>query len=85
MWGDRLVARFDARLDRAGRTLVLLGLWLEDDGLADDDPFAAAFARGMDRFRRFLDADRVDAAAVGQRAIRAALARCWGCRSSVSA
>ncbi len=75
LWGDRLVARFDARLDRAGRTLVLLGLWLEDDGLADDDAFAAAFARGMDRFRRFLDADRVDAAAVGQRAIRAALAR----------
>ena len=34
LWGDRLVARFDARMDRAGRTLVLIGLWLEDEALA---------------------------------------------------
>jgi uncharacterized protein YcaQ len=70
LWGDRLVARFDARLDRAGRTLVLLGLWLEDERLATDDAFIEAFARGMTRFLRFLDADRVAAERVTQRAIR---------------
>ena len=70
LWGDRLVARFDARLDRAGRTLVLLGLWLEDERLATDDAFIEAFARGMTRFLRFLGADRVSAERVTQRAIR---------------
>jgi uncharacterized protein YcaQ len=71
LWGDRLVARFDARLDRAGRTLVLLGLWLEDERLATDDAFIDAFARGMTRFLAFLGADRLDAERITQRAIRA--------------
>jgi len=74
LWGDRLVARFDARLDRAARTLVLIGLWLEDEALGKDDAFATAFARGIARFLRFLDADRVDAAGVSQAAIRGRLA-----------
>lgn len=71
LWGDRLVARFDARLDRASRTLVLLGLWLEDERLATDGAFIDAFARGMTRFLAFLGADRLDADRVTQRAIRA--------------
>jgi uncharacterized protein YcaQ len=73
LWGDRLVARFDARLDRAERTLVVLGLWLEDERLATDDAFIEAFARGMSRFLGFLDADRVDVTRVPQPAIRARL------------
>lgn len=35
LWGDRLVARFDSKLDRAQRapadTFVILGFWLEDE------------------------------------------------------
>ena len=31
LWGDRLVGRFDPKLDRATGTLVIHGLWLEDD------------------------------------------------------
>ena len=64
LWGDRLVARFDSKLDRASGTLVINGLWLEDRALARDDAFAEALLRGMSRFAGFLDASRVDAAAV---------------------
>ena len=70
LWGDRLVARFDARFERAAGTLTILGLWLEDEVLAEDEAFGLAFARGMDRFVRFLGADRFDARAVVQPAIR---------------
>ena len=70
LWGDRLVARFDARLDRPSRTLMILGLWLEDERLADDEAFVGAFARGMTRFLGFLDADRLATDGVQQRAIR---------------
>jgi uncharacterized protein YcaQ len=64
LWGDRLVARFDSRLDRTAGTLVLNGLWLEDEELAADAQFADALSRGMVRFLGFLDAKRVDATAV---------------------
>ena len=74
LWGDRLVARFDGRLDRTTRTLHVLGLWLEDDALATDEAFHEAFARGMTRYRRFLDADRLDVNAVTHAAIRRRLA-----------
>src|SRR5918996_71004 len=33
LWGDRLVARFDSKVDRATNTFVILGLWLEDEAL----------------------------------------------------
>jgi uncharacterized protein YcaQ len=29
LWGDRLVARFDSKLDRATNTFIILGFWLE--------------------------------------------------------
>ena len=51
LWGDRLVARFDGRFDRAASTFAILGLWLEDDALATDDAFIQAFARGIERMR----------------------------------
>ncbi len=74
LWGDRLVARFDAKLDRATSTFRVLGLWLEDERLAHDDAFADAMARGMTRFLRFLDADRLDVSGVRQAALRGRLA-----------
>ncbi len=73
LWGDRLVARFDGRFDRAGSTFAILGLWLEDDALAEDEAFIEAFARGIERMRGFLGAGRIDADAVRQRAIRGRL------------
>jgi len=74
LWGDGLVARFDGRLDRTTRTLHILGLWLEDEALATDEAFHEAFARGMTRYRRFLDADRLEVTAVTYPAIRRRLA-----------
>jgi uncharacterized protein YcaQ len=67
LWADRLVGRFDAKLERASMTLVILGLWLEDDAVADDAAFAAALRRGMRRFVTFLGASSLDARAVDPR------------------
>ncbi len=64
LFGDQLVARFDSKLDRTTGTLVVNSLWLEDDALADNLDFIGAFARGLDRFRRFLTAPHIDLAAV---------------------
>jgi uncharacterized protein YcaQ len=64
LWGDRLVARVDPRLDRATGTLVINGLWLEDPALAKDEAFATAMRRGAARFRAFHEARRLDVSAV---------------------
>ena len=72
LWGDRLVARFDARMDRSTATFVIIGLWLEDEALAKDEAFAEAMQRGMARLRRFLEAGAIDAQAVTPRSLRSA-------------
>ncbi len=74
LWGDRLVGRFDPKLDRATGTLVLNGLWLEDPALARDEAFGNALGQGMTRFVRFLGAKRVDARLVPQAPLRKRLA-----------
>ena len=73
LWGDRLVARFDARMDRPTGTLVLNGLWLEDEALAREASFADALGQGMNRLMAFLEAKALDARAVPQRALRSAV------------
>jgi hypothetical protein len=70
LWGDKLVARFDSKLDRTTNTFVILGFWPEDKALAKDDAFAEAMARGFARFTRFLGADRLDARAIQPAALR---------------
>jgi uncharacterized protein len=64
LWGDRLVARFDSKLDRTTNTFVILGLWLEDEALGTDELFAKALARGFARFVKFLGASARDATAI---------------------
>lgn len=77
LWGDRLVARFDSKLDRAQQapvnTFVILGLWLENEALAQDEAFATALARGFARFRTFLGASKLDATAIGEPLLRLAV------------
>mgnify|MGYP001297515632 CR=1 FL=1 len=70
LWGDRLVARFDSKLDRTTNTFVILGLWLEDEALGLDEAFAEALARGLTRFVRFLGASKLDATAIREPLLR---------------
>jgi uncharacterized protein YcaQ len=70
LWGDRLVARFDSKLDRKTNTFIILGLWLEDKALAVDEAFADALARGFARFVTFLGASQMDAEAIPEPLLR---------------
>jgi hypothetical protein len=70
LWGDRLVARFDSKLDRTTNTFVVLGLWLEDEAHGRDEAFAEALARGFARFVRFLGASKLDATAMREPLLR---------------
>jgi uncharacterized protein YcaQ len=70
LWGERLVARFDSKLDRTNNTFVVLGFWLEDAALGDDQAFAEALARGFARFVRFLGASKLDATAIREPLLR---------------
>ena len=70
LWGNRLVARFDSKLDRTTSTFVILGLWLEDEVLGTDEAFAQALARGFARFVRFLGAGKLDATTIREPLLR---------------
>jgi uncharacterized protein YcaQ len=70
LWGDRLVARFDSKLDRTTNAFVILGLWLEDEALGQDQAFAEALTRGVVRFATFLGAARVDVQAINEPLLR---------------
>lgn len=70
LWGDRLVARFDSKLERASNTFVILGLWLENKLLGKDEAFAEALAGGFARFVRFLGASKMDAKAIREPLLR---------------
>jgi uncharacterized protein YcaQ len=70
LWGDRLVARFDGKLDRTTNTFVILGFWPEDEALGRDEAFAEALARGLARFVAFLGAGALDAAAIQEPLLR---------------
>jgi uncharacterized protein len=70
LWGDRLVARFDSKLDRTTNTFVLLGLWLEDEALGNDEAFAEALACGVARFVTFLGASQLEATAIREPLLR---------------
>jgi len=68
--GDRLVARFDSKLDRTTNTFVILGLWLEDKALGKDEAFAEALAGGFARFVTFLGANKVNVRAIREPLLR---------------
>jgi uncharacterized protein len=70
LWGDRLVARFDSKLDRTTNTFGILGLWLEDEALGIDEAFAEALAYGFARFVTFLGASKLDAEAIREPLLR---------------
>ncbi|MFZ1041349.1 MAG: crosslink repair DNA glycosylase YcaQ family protein [Anaerolineales bacterium] len=64
LYGDDLVARLDPKLDRETMTLQIKGFWFEDDAPVKDVQFANAFARGLIRFAKLLNAKRIDIASL---------------------
>jgi uncharacterized protein len=70
LWGDRLVARFDSKLDRTSNTFIVLGFWLEDKALGKDEAFAEALACGFGRFVTFLGASKMEAKAIREPLLR---------------
>ncbi|MBK8781148.1 MAG: YcaQ family DNA glycosylase [Anaerolineales bacterium] len=70
LWGDRLVARFDSKLDRTTNTFIILGFWLEDKALGKNEAFAEALARGFARFVNFLGAETMNVKAIQQPLLR---------------
>lgn len=73
LYGDRLVGRLDPRLERKSATLILNGFWLEEHAALDDPAFAAALAKGLVRFAGFLEAKRLDIAAIQPAELRQAV------------
>ncbi len=70
LWGDRLVGLFDSKLDRATNTFIVLGFWLENEFLGNDEQFAEALARGFARFVTFLGASKLDATGINEPRLR---------------
>jgi uncharacterized protein YcaQ len=70
LWGDRLVARFDSKLDRTTNTFIILGFWLEEETLGQDEAFAEALAGGLARFVTFLGASKLEATAIREPLLR---------------
>ncbi len=59
LYGDKLVARIDMKLERDTKTLLVNGLWHED-WFVGDSSFNRDFAHGLLNFAKFLKAERVD-------------------------
>jgi uncharacterized protein YcaQ len=74
LYGNRLVARIDLKMERSKRLLVVNGFWLEDWFELDQD-FAQAFGKGLASFMMFLQAENSDLAAIQPESLRKALVK----------
>lgn len=73
LFGEQLVGRMDARLDRKTSTLVVNGLWLEDVPLASNSDLARALVAGTGSLATFLAAKSVEASTVTDWEVRKTL------------
>ena len=59
LYGDDLVARLDLKLDRSTMVLEIKGYWNEEDAPVKDVQYANALAKGLLRFAKFLNVQKV--------------------------
>jgi uncharacterized protein YcaQ len=59
LYGDQLVARLDAALQRKTNTLTIKGFWPEQASLAKDPEFERALRAGLERLAAFLGAGQM--------------------------
>ena len=64
LYGDKLVARLDPKLDRKTMTLHINGFWLEEDAPVKEPAFADALGKGLARFASFVEARQVEMDAI---------------------
>ena len=70
LYGDKLVARLDPKLDRKSMTLHINGFWLEEDAPVNEPAFADALGKGLARFASFVEAQQVKIEAIAPRKLR---------------
>ena len=70
LYGDKLVARLDPKLDRKTMTLHINGFWLEEDSPVNEPAFADALGAGLARFASFVEAQQVELDAIAPRKLR---------------
>ena len=64
LYGDDLVARLDPKLDRSTMTLQIKGFWHEEDAPVKDTAFASALGKGLICLAKFLEARKIELAAI---------------------
>jgi hypothetical protein len=73
LYGDKLVARLDPKLDRPTLTLQIKGFWHEESAPLHEPPFASAFANGLLSFAHFIGAQRINISGIQVASLRKAL------------
>ena len=76
LYGDRLAARLDPKLDKSTQTLQIKGFMLEGHAPAREPTFAAALARGLVRFANYLEARRIDLAGMPNSVLKRGVVSC---------
>jgi len=59
IYADRIIGRFDPKLDRKNKTLILRGLWHEE-GFRPDEVYEDEFERTLADFAAFNGAEKID-------------------------
>lgn len=78
LYGDDLVARLDPKLDRTTMTLEIKGFWHEEDAPVKDADFANALAKGLVRFAKLVEAEKVRIDAINPVGLRRAVKKAMG-------
>jgi len=84
LYGDDLVARLDPKLDRTTMTLEIKGFWHEEDAPVKDAEFAEALAKGLIRFAKFVDAEKIKLNTIKPVALRTAVKKLVGQEIGIS-